>query len=104
MEDIFILSGLDKLYGMRYHSVVFAVALGIPVIPIDYTNGGKIKSLCDLFEIRCWSPSEFVDGVLKNDEMPFPQHVNPELLSQYTSESLKSYKALAQRVSSFSDV
>jgi polysaccharide pyruvyl transferase WcaK-like protein len=30
---------------MRFHSNVFALALGRPVIPIDYTRGGKIAAL-----------------------------------------------------------
>ena len=103
-EDVLTLCGLNRLYAMRFHSVVFAVALGIPVVPIDYTNGGKISSLCDLLGIHCWSPSELSDLVLQQGALPEPQCVDPELLKPYASESSKIYEDLAQKVKIFSDV
>jgi len=37
---------------MRYHSLVFALALGIPAVSIDYTLGrGKVKALADKYNI-----------------------------------------------------
>lgn len=102
-EDVLALSGLNRLYAMRFHSVVFAVALGIPVVPIDYTNGGKISSLCHLLGIYCWSPSEFADRVLNHGEIPLPQCVDPELLKNLASTSMNTYKALAHKVMSFAD-
>ena len=103
LEDISALSGLNRLYGMRFHSVVFAIALGIPVIPIDYTNGGKINSLCKLLDIRCWSPLEIVDQFKNGDELPIPQLVEPELLDYYANKSISHYKLLAEKIKCFMD-
>ena len=103
-DDVLSLSGLSRLYAMRFHSVVFAVALGIPVVPIDYTNGGKISSLCDLLGIHCWTPSELSDLVLQQGALPEPQCVDPKLLKSYASKSLKIYEDLAQKVRVCSDV
>lgn len=39
----------DLFIGMRFHSVVFAAVLGVPVIAIDYTLGkGKISGFMDM--------------------------------------------------------
>ena len=103
-EDVLTLSGLDMLYAMRFHSVVFAVALGVPVIPIDYTTGGKIKSFCDLLEIRCWSPCEFSDQVLNGNEPPNAQYVDPQRLKRLASNSSAVYNSLSQKVNSFADL
>ena len=100
-EDIEALLGLKRLYGMRFHSVVFAIALNIPVIPIDYTNGGKIASLCKLLNIHYWTPSELINHVQKGLSLPDPQCVDAELLNRYASESKVIYSCLAQRVSNF---
>ena len=101
LEDISTLSGLNMLYGMRFHSVVFAIALGVPVIPIDYTNGGKIESLCKLLQIRCWSPLQIVDQVKNDNILLKPQQVDPKLLDYFAVESKSTYKVLAQKVKDF---
>ncbi len=86
---------------MRFHSVVFAIALGVPVIPIDYTNGGKIESLCKLLQIRCWSPLQIVDQVKNDNILLKPQQVDPKLLDYFAVESKSTYKVLAQKVKDF---
>ncbi|MGC6482606.1 MAG: polysaccharide pyruvyl transferase family protein [Synechococcus sp.] len=100
-EDVMRLSSLSVLYAMRFHSVVFAVALGIPVIPIDYTNGGKISSLCKTFGIRCWLPDEIVELNSSGGEMLQPQVVDPEILNSIASKSSVVYARLARKVASF---
>jgi polysaccharide pyruvyl transferase WcaK-like protein len=100
-DDIRLLSSLDLLYAMRFHSLVFAAALGVPVIPIDYTNGGKITALCKLLDIRSWTPSDVVDLDLSCGETLQPQTVSPELLTRVVSESSSTYADLAQKVACF---
>lgn len=42
----------DVALTMRFHSLVFALGLGIPAVSIDYTLGrGKVKSLADKHEV-----------------------------------------------------
>ncbi|WP_417273512.1 polysaccharide pyruvyl transferase family protein [Celeribacter halophilus] len=42
----------DALLGMRFHSLVFGLGLGIPSVALDYTLGkGKVKALADRFDI-----------------------------------------------------
>jgi len=57
-----LIGGCDIFLAMRYHSLVFAATLGVPVIAVDYTSGGKVaafaRELCgaipclDLAELR----------------------------------------------------
>jgi polysaccharide pyruvyl transferase WcaK-like protein/sulfatase maturation enzyme AslB (radical SAM superfamily) len=42
LETLEIMSGASFVVAMRFHSVVFAHAIGAPFIAIDYTNGGKV--------------------------------------------------------------
>jgi len=100
VDDIRRLASLKSLYAMRFHSVVFALALGVPVIPIDYTNGGKISSLCRELHIDCWSPSDFVSQVMSGDGPP-PQLPNINLLASVASNSAVVYSGLASRVAQF---
>lgn len=42
----------DLLLGMRFHSVVFGLGLGVRTIALDYTMGrGKVKALSDRFNV-----------------------------------------------------
>lgn len=42
----------DLLLGMRFHSVVFGLGLGVRTIALDYTMGrGKVKALSDKFNV-----------------------------------------------------
>lgn len=100
VDDIRQLASLKSLYAMRFHSVVFALALGVPVIPIDYTNGGKISSLCRELRIDCWSPSDFVSQVMSLGG-PQPQLPNINLLASVASNSAAVYSDLASRVAQF---
>ncbi len=102
LDDVAKISRLDRLYAMRFHSVVFGVALGVPVIPVDYTNGGKITSLCQLFQIRCWNPSEFVAETRNGSELIDPQLPDQRLVSELISKSQATYLDLAQKVVQFS--
>jgi polysaccharide pyruvyl transferase WcaK-like protein len=50
---------------MRFHSVVFALALDLPTVAIDYTLGkGKVYALAKQFAVPCQSlqdlTSEFI--------------------------------------------
>ena len=86
---------------MRFHSVVFAISLNIPVIPIDYTNGGKISSFCELLGIRCWTPEQLSNLYLKQNKLPKPQKVNTELLETIASRSTSTYYDLAKNIYCF---
>jgi polysaccharide pyruvyl transferase WcaK-like protein/sulfatase maturation enzyme AslB (radical SAM superfamily) len=101
IQDVSDLSGLDRLYAMRFHSVVFGLALGIPVVPIDYTNGGKIASLCRALAIRCWTPSEFVEEVRSAGAPPAAQYPDKQLLDFCIAESQAVYGHLARTVACF---
>lgn len=39
----------DVLVAMRFHACLFGLALGLPIVAIDYTLGDKIASLADAF-------------------------------------------------------
>jgi polysaccharide pyruvyl transferase WcaK-like protein len=41
-ETLDIMADAGFVVGMRFHSVVFADAIGAPLVAIDYTNGGKV--------------------------------------------------------------
>jgi polysaccharide pyruvyl transferase WcaK-like protein/sulfatase maturation enzyme AslB (radical SAM superfamily) len=101
IQDVSDLSGLDCLYAMRFHSVVFGLALGVPVVPIDYTSGGKMASLCRALAIRCWTPSEFVEEVSSAGD-PLPaQYPDKQLLDFCIAESRSVYGHLALTVACF---
>lgn len=40
-----LLREADALLAMRFHSIVFGAALGLPTVPLDYTRGGKSAAL-----------------------------------------------------------
>jgi polysaccharide pyruvyl transferase WcaK-like protein len=101
LDDVLHLSALDCLYAMRFHSVVFGLALGVPVIPIDYTNGGKIASLCEALGIQCWTPSEIVELVRTHGSTPAAQCPDRHVLESYTTASKEIYGRLARKVASF---
>lgn len=44
-EELDLLKEADGVVAMRFHSVVLALALGKPMIVLDYTRGGKIAGL-----------------------------------------------------------
>ena len=44
----------DIFVSMRYHSLLFATILGIPVIAIDYTLGGKVASFAQEQDVTDW--------------------------------------------------
>lgn len=98
LDDVLDLHGLNRLYAMRFHSVVFGLALGVPVIPIDYTNGGKIASLCKTLGIQCWTPSEFVDEVRNTGQPPAAQYPDKDVLDSCIAESQDIYSQLALKV------
>jgi polysaccharide pyruvyl transferase WcaK-like protein/MoaA/NifB/PqqE/SkfB family radical SAM enzyme len=45
VEETELLRGADAVLAMRFHSCVFALALGKPMLGIDYTRGGKVGAL-----------------------------------------------------------
>jgi polysaccharide pyruvyl transferase WcaK-like protein len=46
----------DVVLAMRFHSLVFALGLGVPAVAIDYTLGrGKVSALAKRFDIPCQS-------------------------------------------------
>lgn len=55
----------DVLLGMRFHSVVFGLGLGLKTVAIDYTMGsGKVKALSDRFGIISISMHELSSAVI----------------------------------------
>jgi polysaccharide pyruvyl transferase WcaK-like protein len=53
----------DAVVAMRYHSLIFALGLGVPVVALDYTLGrGKVEALADRFGVQ----SASVDSVTPN--------------------------------------
>ncbi len=49
----------DVLLGMRFHSVVFGLGLGLKTVAIDYTMGkGKVKALSERFGVQSLSMEE----------------------------------------------
>lgn len=44
-EELALLQAAAGVVAMRFHSVVFALGLGKPLLAIDYTRGGKIAAL-----------------------------------------------------------
>ncbi len=49
----------SALLAMRFHSLVFALGLGIPAVAIDYTLGrGKVAALAQQYEVPCISIAE----------------------------------------------
>lgn len=44
-EEFALLRAADGVVAMRFHSVVFSLALAKPMLAIDYTLGGKIAAL-----------------------------------------------------------
>jgi polysaccharide pyruvyl transferase WcaK-like protein/sulfatase maturation enzyme AslB (radical SAM superfamily) len=101
MDDIKRLASLKSIYAMRFHSVIFALALGIPVVPIDYTNGGKISALCREFQIKCFTPSDLVNHFRSQKHAPPPQSPDESLVKSIVSESAIVYSNLANRVALF---
>jgi polysaccharide pyruvyl transferase WcaK-like protein len=59
VDDVMRFLQADVCVVMRYHSLVLALAARRPVLPIDYTSGGKVGSLCKALGIRCLSVNEF---------------------------------------------
>jgi polysaccharide pyruvyl transferase WcaK-like protein len=64
------ISRCDVVVGMRYHSLVFAAALGIPAVAVDYTRGGKVAAFArewlrwaPLLEVADISAERLVDAV-----------------------------------------
>lgn len=63
--------GADVLLGMRFHSIVFGLGLGVKTVAIDYTLGrGKVKALSDRFGVFSMSmqelsPTVILDAVTK---------------------------------------
>lgn len=43
-ETLELMAGASLVIAMRFHAVVFARAVGAPMLAIDYTNGGKIAA------------------------------------------------------------
>jgi polysaccharide pyruvyl transferase WcaK-like protein/MoaA/NifB/PqqE/SkfB family radical SAM enzyme len=50
----------DAMIAMRFHSLVFALGLGLPAVAIDYTlSGGKVTSLAERFGVA----AQPIDGL-----------------------------------------
>jgi polysaccharide pyruvyl transferase WcaK-like protein/MoaA/NifB/PqqE/SkfB family radical SAM enzyme len=52
ITDLMTYYNSDFILAMRFHSVVFSLALGIPFFAIDYTRGGKIHGLLEQLNIK----------------------------------------------------
>lgn len=78
----------DALIGMRFHSLVFGVGLGLPAIALDYTLGkGKVNSLAEKFGIPVMSletvSESFIVGNIK-EILEAPKGRNPIESLQFT--------------------
>lgn len=70
---------------MRFHSLVFALSIGIPSVAIDYTLGsGKVKSLATLHQV----PHRSLDAITSD----FIVESCSEYLNQQNSSSLNKNK------------
>lgn len=57
--------GADAVIAMRFHSLVFALGLGVPAVAIDYTLGkGKVQALAERFGVPYQSLAELEAGFL----------------------------------------
>lgn len=107
IEDIISLSRQSVLYAMRYHSVVFGLALRIPIIPIDYTSGGKIAYLCESLGLATSSIEQFIEisNNQKLSNLVSTLALNPEVytsrLLELENRSLSQYSIFAGQFSSF---
>jgi polysaccharide pyruvyl transferase WcaK-like protein/MoaA/NifB/PqqE/SkfB family radical SAM enzyme len=87
---------------MRFHSLVFALAAGIPTVAIDYTLGrGKVKSLAEKHQIPYMSldsiSAEFIVASLSdslNKEPHSSQHSGATQPLNFTSVVTKFIKSL----------
>lgn len=74
----------DVLLGMRFHSIVFGVELGLKTIAIDYTMGeGKVNSISERFNLLSLSMSELT-----------PERIYQSLVKVYNEEPEKGGVAL----------
>jgi polysaccharide pyruvyl transferase WcaK-like protein len=85
----------DVCVVMRYHSLVLALAARKPVVPIDYTSGGKVGALCDALGIKCLSVDEFsalkISDLKSVATLPSSYRVKLEACEQ---ESALAYESL----------
>jgi polysaccharide pyruvyl transferase WcaK-like protein/sulfatase maturation enzyme AslB (radical SAM superfamily) len=87
----------DAALAMRFHSLVFALASGLPTVAIDYTLGrGKVTSLAEAYQVPLRTLEE-VDAEFIVDEMAIilsgqktAQPVNPVTFPLIFSDSLKT--------------
>ena len=86
----------SAVLAMRYHSLVFALGLGVPAVAIDYTLGrGKVDELAKRFQIPYRSLDELsteylVEELLRVLTAPHPapsSGLNPQFANR-VSESI----------------
>jgi polysaccharide pyruvyl transferase WcaK-like protein len=80
-----MIAGCDVFLAMRYHSLIFATALCVPVVAVDYTQGGKVRSfarpflpeelVCDVRGLTSQGVMRAVDYAIRNRT-----HIRGELL------------------------
>jgi len=91
---------------MRYHSLVFALALGVPAVSIDYTLGqGKVKALADSYNVPYESLNEvnaefIVEGVSKILRM---QEVGSQYVQAYCPPLFKEAMDIVMSRSKLND-
>jgi len=84
----------DGLLAMRFHSLVFGLALGVPSLALDYTLGkGKVNSLAarygaDVVSLSDISPEKIVAGIDEILARPHQQN------NQHILENLTFFKSL----------
>jgi hypothetical protein len=95
VDDVKRFMQADFCIVMRYHSLVLALAARKPVVPIDYTSGGKVGALCDALGIKCLSIGEFsrlkISDLKNVVTLPSTYGVKLEACEQ---ESAMAYKLL----------
>jgi sulfatase maturation enzyme AslB (radical SAM superfamily)/polysaccharide pyruvyl transferase WcaK-like protein len=95
VDDVSRFMEADLCIVMRYHSLVLALAARKPVVPIDYTSGGKVGALCDALGIKCLSVGEFsalkISDLKNVATLPSSYRVKLEACEQ---ESALAYESL----------
>lgn len=91
-EYVAAFQGADILFGMRFHSVVFGIGLGVRTIALDYTMGkGKVKALADRFDLPVLpmiglSPNMIFDSI--NDGLERSEVIGQNVCAELKFESL----------------
>ena len=84
----------DVFLGMRYHSILFAAALGVPTVAVDYSRGGKVAAFGrrvlppeSVFDVATLEASQIIGALgralgMRRDSEKQRRHSREELVSK----------------------